>query len=100
MLPRVVFSYTFMVILEYRRWFVPSITRLEAENKLATEVGKIKLILFLSIASVCALLCMLGERRKLSSETFNYKGLQVLSVCFVSFMLVLSLNERYLELQY
>lgn len=98
--PRVVFSYTFMVILEYRRWFVPSITRLEAENKLATEVGKVKLILSLSIVSVCALLCMLGERRKLSGEMFNYKGLQVLSVCFVSFMLVLFLNERYLEPQY
>ena len=88
-----IFSYTFMVVLAYRRWFVPSITRIEAENKLATEVGRIRLTFSLSTASVCASLCILGEGRKLSSETFDYKGLQVLTVCFVSFILALSLNK-------
>lgn len=53
-LPIVIFSYTFMVVLAYRRWFVPSITRIEAENKLATEVGRIRLTFCLSTASVCA----------------------------------------------
>ena len=51
-LPMVIFTYTCMVVLAYRRWFVPSITRIEAENKLATEVGGIRLTFSLSF-SLC-----------------------------------------------
>lgn len=67
-LPIVIFSYTFTftVVLAYRRWFVPSITRIEAEKKLATEVGRIRLTFCLSTASDCASILHFRERK----ETF------------------------------